>query len=203
MARHVDGTVLIADSIAATIWQVDPKSRSMKPWLRDAALARDPAVKDFKPGANALKRQGDRLLISNSSRGTITTVAIGSVSNSAGAVTELAKVGALGSSIDAMRHRKLTVVADRLGLMQSAISHSVKRLRRAFDDELFMRRPFGVEPTERALYIADRVERILAQIRRGRTQKTQRQVKFACSQRVDRLVSQRWSETEANRREAS
>jgi DNA-binding transcriptional LysR family regulator len=62
---------------------------------------------------------------------------------------------------EAMRHRKLTVVADRLGLTQSAISHSLRRLRRAFDDELFMRRPFGVEPTQRALEIAERVERII------------------------------------------
>jgi DNA-binding transcriptional LysR family regulator len=62
---------------------------------------------------------------------------------------------------EAMRHRKLTVVAARLGLTQSAISHSLKRLRRAFDDELFVRRPFGVEPTRRALEIADPVERII------------------------------------------
>jgi DNA-binding transcriptional LysR family regulator len=62
---------------------------------------------------------------------------------------------------EAMRHRKLTVVAERLGLTQSAISHSLKRLRRAFGDELFMRRPFGVEPTQRALDIAERVEQIL------------------------------------------
>ncbi|RTL67138.1 MAG: LysR family transcriptional regulator [Hyphomicrobiales bacterium] len=62
---------------------------------------------------------------------------------------------------EVMRHRKLTVVAERLGLTQSAISHSLKRLRRAFDDELFMRRPFGVEPTQRAMEIAERVERII------------------------------------------
>ena len=62
---------------------------------------------------------------------------------------------------ETMRHRKLTVVAERLGLTQSAISHSLKRLRRAFEDELFMRRPFGVEPTQRAMEIADRIERII------------------------------------------
>lgn len=62
---------------------------------------------------------------------------------------------------EAMRHRKLSVVAERLGLTQSAISHSLKRLRQAFGDELFMRRPFGVEPTQRALEIAERIERII------------------------------------------
>ena len=92
-----------------------------------------------------------------------------------------------------MRHRKLTVVAYRLGLTQSAISHLVRR----------WRRPFDADPTKRALDIADRLERVLAPIGPRRTQKTQRQVKFAFSQRVDHLLSQLWSETEANRREAS
>jgi hypothetical protein len=45
-----------------------------------------------------------------------------------------------------MRHRKLTVVAYRLGLTQSAISHLVRR----------WRRPFDADPTKRALDIADR-----------------------------------------------
>jgi DNA-binding transcriptional LysR family regulator len=49
-----------------------------------------------------------------------------------------------------MRHRKLTVVADRLGLTQSTISHSLRRLRDVFGDELFLRRASGVEPTSRA-----------------------------------------------------
>ncbi|MBV9968684.1 MAG: LysR family transcriptional regulator, partial [Xanthobacteraceae bacterium] len=49
-----------------------------------------------------------------------------------------------------MRHRKLTVVAERLGLTQSTISHSLRRLRDLFGDELFLRRATGVEPTSRA-----------------------------------------------------
>ena len=49
-----------------------------------------------------------------------------------------------------MRHRKLTVVAERLGLTQSTISHSLRRLRDVFDDELFLRHASGVEPTARA-----------------------------------------------------
>jgi DNA-binding transcriptional LysR family regulator len=49
-----------------------------------------------------------------------------------------------------MRHRKLTVVAERLGLTQSTISHSLRRLRDLFGDELFLRRAAGVEPTSRA-----------------------------------------------------
>lgn len=60
-----------------------------------------------------------------------------------------------------MRHRKLTLVASQLGLTASAVSHSLKRLRAAFDDELFMRRPFGVAPTQKAIDIAPKIEEIL------------------------------------------
>ena len=51
----------------------------------------------------------------------------------------------------AMDSGKLTVAAGRLGLTQSAVSHALKRLRDVFDDELFIRTPHGVRPTERAL----------------------------------------------------
>lgn len=60
-----------------------------------------------------------------------------------------------------MRHRKLTVVAQRLGFTQSAISHSVRRLREIFGDELFIRRPAGVEPTARALEIEPQIRALL------------------------------------------
>jgi DNA-binding transcriptional LysR family regulator len=60
-----------------------------------------------------------------------------------------------------MRQRRTTVVADRLGLTQSAISHALARLREVFEDPLFMRRPNGLEPTQRALEIAPRVEELI------------------------------------------
>ncbi|MFX8118326.1 LysR family transcriptional regulator, partial [Acinetobacter baumannii] len=31
--------------------------------------------------------------------------------------------------LEVMRHRKLTIVAERLGITQSAVSHSLRRLR--------------------------------------------------------------------------
>lgn len=68
MVRHVGGTVLVADSIAGTIWQVDPRTRSMKSWIKGDALTQDGAVKEFRPGANGLERDGARLIVSNSSR---------------------------------------------------------------------------------------------------------------------------------------
>lgn len=50
-----------------------------------------------------------------------------------------------------LRHRKALDVATELGLTQSAISQSLKRLRDIFGDDLFLRRPHGMEPTATAL----------------------------------------------------
>lgn len=50
-----------------------------------------------------------------------------------------------------IRHRKAADVAAELGLTQSAISQSLRRLRDIFGDELFLRRPHGMEPTATAL----------------------------------------------------
>lgn len=48
---------------------------------------------------------------------------------------------------------KATLVGRELGLTQSAVSHALKRLRETFDDDLFLRRPHGLEPTSTALAI--------------------------------------------------
>lgn len=50
-----------------------------------------------------------------------------------------------------LRHRKGSAVAQDLGLTQSAISQALKRLRDIFGDDLFLRRPHGMEPTATAL----------------------------------------------------
>lgn len=50
-----------------------------------------------------------------------------------------------------LRHRKATTVAAELGLTQSAISQALRRLREVFGDDLFLRRPHGMEPTAAAL----------------------------------------------------
>ena len=50
-----------------------------------------------------------------------------------------------------LRHRKAADVALDLGLTQSAISQALKRLRSVFGDEMFLRRPHGLEPTATAL----------------------------------------------------
>jgi DNA-binding transcriptional LysR family regulator len=50
-----------------------------------------------------------------------------------------------------VRHRKAIAVAHELGLTQSAISQALRRLREVFADDLFLRRPHGMEPTAIAL----------------------------------------------------
>lgn len=50
-----------------------------------------------------------------------------------------------------LRHGKAAAVATELGLTPSAVSQAVNRLREIFGDPLFMRRPYGMEPTAVAL----------------------------------------------------
>ena len=60
-----------------------------------------------------------------------------------------------------LRRRQTTAVARELGLSQSAVSHALTRLRDLFDDQLFVRRPHGLEPTRRALELAPRVDALI------------------------------------------
>src|SRR5262245_27996168 len=65
----------------------------------------------------------------------------------------------------ALRHGKLSAVAKQLGLTQPAISHALARLRDILDDPLFVRRANGVEPTPRALALAQPVAQAIALLR--------------------------------------
>jgi len=62
--------------------------------------------------------------------------------------------------------RSVTRAASQLGLTQSAVSHALARLRRAFGDDLMVRGPVGLEPTARALEIAAVLGRSLGDIER-------------------------------------
>ena len=64
-----------------------------------------------------------------------------------------------------VRHRKAADVAADLGLTQSAISQAVKRLRDIFQDDLFLRRPHGMEPTATALALEEPVRRAVDSLR--------------------------------------
>lgn len=63
-----------------------------------------------------------------------------------------------------MDERSATRAGARLGLTQSAISHALNRLRYVLKDELFVRGPDGMQPTERAAEIAPRLRQGLLQL---------------------------------------
>jgi DNA-binding transcriptional LysR family regulator len=64
-----------------------------------------------------------------------------------------------------IRHRKAIDVAHELGLTQSAISQSLKRLREVFADDLFLRRPHGMEPTAVAIALEGPVANAVESLR--------------------------------------
>ncbi|MDR3414870.1 MAG: LysR family transcriptional regulator [Nevskia sp.] len=65
------------------------------------------------------------------------------------------------------RERNLTRAAAVLSLSQSAVSHSLARLREVLQDPLFVRRGRGVAPTPRAEQLAPAVQQALAALRQG------------------------------------
>ena len=60
-----------------------------------------------------------------------------------------------------MRHRKATLVARDMGITQPAVSHALKRLRGLFHDPLFLRKPYGLEPTAAARELEPKIRRII------------------------------------------
>jgi len=69
-----------------------------------------------------------------------------------------------------MRERSVTRAARRLFLGQPAVSGALKRLRAAFDDELFVRTPQGIAPTQRALEFSRHIEPLLQSLHQAMTQ---------------------------------
>ena len=62
------------------------------------------------------------------------------------------------------RERSVSRAAERLFLSQPAVSGSLKRLREAFGDPLFVRTGHGVVPTPCALALAPKIESLLEQL---------------------------------------
>jgi len=60
--------------------------------------------------------------------------------------------------------RSVTGAAQRLGMSQSALSHGLARLRKAFQDELFVRSGLSITPTLRAQKLFDPVRAVLDKI---------------------------------------
>lgn len=69
-----------------------------------------------------------------------------------------------------MQTRSVTLAAERLFLGQPAMSGALKRLRTAFQDELFVRTPQGMVPTPRARELWRRIEPLLAAVHQAVTQ---------------------------------
>ncbi|MFC7051810.1 LysR family transcriptional regulator [Hansschlegelia quercus] len=63
-----------------------------------------------------------------------------------------------------MSEGAVTRAAAKVGLGQSAMSHTLGRLRTTFDDELFVRTPTGMRPTPKAAALAEPVRAALAQM---------------------------------------
>lgn len=60
--------------------------------------------------------------------------------------------------------QSVTRAARRMGVTQSAMSHSLSRLRTLFGDELLTRVPQGMRPTPRAVGLHDKLRGVLAQV---------------------------------------
>jgi DNA-binding transcriptional LysR family regulator len=68
--------------------------------------------------------------------------------------------------------RRVSKVAETLGLTQPAVSNSLAKMRRLFGDELFVRTPSGMVPTPFAEQLAEPVGYALAMIHGGLNQQT-------------------------------
>lgn len=66
-----------------------------------------------------------------------------------------------------LRCHNVTETAKRLALSQSAVSQSLARLRDLFDDELFLRRSHGLEPTRKAIELGPQIDDLVQMLERA------------------------------------
>lgn len=71
---------------------------------------------------------------------------------------------------EVFQERQISSVAKKLGLSQPAVSNALARLRKSFDDELFVRTAQGMQPTPLAQQLAEPVASALASITRALNQ---------------------------------
>ncbi|MDB5959955.1 MAG: LysR family transcriptional regulator, partial [Massilia sp.] len=65
---------------------------------------------------------------------------------------------------EVFEQRQISAAARRLNLSQSAVSNALARLRRTFDDELFVRTGAGMQPTPLAEHLAEPIAAALASV---------------------------------------
>ncbi len=67
----------------------------------------------------------------------------------------------LTAFLTVLEESSVSRAADRLGVSQSAVSHTLDKLRKIFDDPLFVRVGRGIEPTARAIALRAPAESVL------------------------------------------
>ena len=72
---------------------------------------------------------------------------------------------ALKTLLTVLEEGSVSRAAERLFVSQSAVSHTLKRLRKVFDDPLFVRAGRGIEPTPRAMALRAPLEAVLTDLR--------------------------------------
>jgi len=92
-----------------------------------------------------------------------------------------------------MAERNVTRAARRLGLSQPAMSNALTRLRRTFDDPLFLRTATGMTPTPTAQSLGGPIGAALAQLRAALEEK--REFNPAASDQVFHLLTNDYAET--------
>lgn len=65
-----------------------------------------------------------------------------------------------------MQERNVTRAAERMFVTQSAMSHTLHRLRQQLDDPLLVKTPSGMQPTDRALALVEPVRSLLLDMER-------------------------------------
>jgi DNA-binding transcriptional LysR family regulator len=84
-----------------------------------------------------------------------------------------------------MIERRVSKVAEKLGLTQPAVSNTLAKMRRLFGDELFLRTPSGMVPTPFAEQLGESIGYALAMIHSGLNQQSQFEpTKAKCSMTI-------------------
>lgn len=68
---------------------------------------------------------------------------------------------ALRTFLTVLEEESVSKAAEQLGVTQSAVSHTLDKLRVAFGDPLFVRSGRGIHPTERASALREPVQSVL------------------------------------------
>jgi len=92
MTRLENGDILVADSVASTIWKVDVETQKVTSWLQHKTLAADPEQPGI-PGANGLKLHPKGLVVSNTSQRSLFLIKVDNDGQATGEPEQLSQTG--------------------------------------------------------------------------------------------------------------